>query len=160
MLIRFRADVIALKPAVVQIMAGTNDIAGNTGPTTLSAIEDNISSMVELAKAHHIRVVLASAPPAAAFGWRPGIDPRKSIAALNDWLRAYAGREKLDYVDYYSALKTANGAFRPALNKDGVHPNAAGYKVMRGLLEKAIPRTRHQDRRRLPLEKSPKSGRR
>ncbi|HEU4959157.1 MAG TPA: SGNH/GDSL hydrolase family protein [Sphingomonas sp.] len=153
MLIRFRADVIALKPAVVQIMAGTNDIAGNTGPTTLSEIEDNISSMVDLAKAHHIRVVLASVPPAASFGWRPGIDPRKSIAALNVWLRAYAVREKLNYVDYHDALKTDGGAFRPELTKDGVHPNAAGYKVMRSLLEKAIPRAGHSGRRRFPVGK-------
>jgi lysophospholipase L1-like esterase len=139
MLIRFRADVIALKPAVVQIMAGTNDIAGNTGSTTLQAVEDNIASMVELAKAHHIRVVLGSVPPAASFDWRPGINPRETIIALNNWLRAYAAREKLTYIDYYDALKTDAGAFQPALTKDGVHPNEAGYKVMHGLLEKAIP---------------------
>lgn len=141
MLIRFRADVIALRPAVVQIIAGTNDIAGNTGPTTLPAIEDNIASMVELARAHHIRVVIGSVPPAAAFDWRPGIDPHNTIVALNAWLYDYAARQGLTYIDYYDALKTDTGAFRPDLTKDGVHPNDAGYRRMRALLEKAIPKS-------------------
>lgn len=138
MIARFRADVIDLKPAVVHIMAGTNDIAGNTGPTTLKAVEDNIRSMAELARAHGIRVVLASVPPAAKFDWRPGIDPVASIRSLNAWLVDYARQEKLIYVDYYSALEDENHGFRAAWSGDGVHPNKAGYAVMRGVAEKAL----------------------
>lgn len=138
MLARFRADVIDLKPGVVHIMAGTNDIAGNTGPTTLAAIEGNIRSMAELARAHGIRVVLASVPPAAHFGWRPAIAPVDSIHALNAWLADYARREKLTYIDYHTALEDKNHAFRAEWSGDGVHPNAAGYAVMRGIAERAL----------------------
>jgi len=138
MLARFRADVIDLKPRLVHIMAGTNDIAGNTGPTTLAAIEGNIRSMVELARAHGIAVVLASVPPATRFGWRPAIAPRESIHALNAWLADYARREKLAYVDYHIALEDKNHAFRAEWSGDGVHPNAAGYAVMRGIVERAL----------------------
>jgi len=136
MLGRFRADVIDLKPAVAHIMAGTNDIAGNTGPTTLVAIEDNVRSMAELAKAHGIRVILASVPPAAQFNWRPGIDPVASIRSLNTWLAEYARSEGLTYVDYYSALEDTRHAFRAEWSEDGVHPNAAGYAVMRQIVQK------------------------
>jgi lysophospholipase L1-like esterase len=138
MLVRFRHDVLDLHPVLVHIMAGTNDIAGNTGPTTLSAIEGNIATMVELARAHHIDVVLASVPPAARFAWQPTLRPATAVAALNDWLRDYARREHLVYVDYYSALEDESGAFRSELSGDGVHPNAAGYAVMQPLAERAI----------------------
>ena len=138
MLVRFRRDVLELHPALVHIMAGTNDIAGNTGPTSLPTIEGNLATLVELARAHHVAVVLASVPPAAQFGWRPAVRPASAIAALNDWLRDYARREHLVYVDYYSALKDESGAFRPELSGDGVHPNAAGYALMRPLAERAI----------------------
>lgn len=138
MLGRFRADVIELKPRTVHIMAGTNDIAGNTGPTTLAAIEGNIRSMAELARAHGIRVVLASVPPAARFGWRPGIAPVESIRALNAWLADYARREKLTYIDYHSALEDKDHAFRAEWSGDGVHPNAAGYAVMRRIVERTL----------------------
>ncbi|WEK44057.1 MAG: GDSL-type esterase/lipase family protein [Candidatus Sphingomonas colombiensis] len=146
MIARFRADVIDLKPATVHIMAGTNDIAGNTGPTTLAAIEGNIRSMSELARAHNIRVVLASVPPAARFDWRPGVNPVDDIRALNAWLADYARREKLTYIDYYSALQDAKHGFRAEWSEDGVHPNQAGYIVMRGIAEKALrlrPRARN-----------------
>lgn len=138
MLGRFRADVIDLKPAVVHIMAGTNDIAGNTGPTSLAAIEDNIRSMTELARAHGIRVVLASVPPAAKFGWRPGIDPVADIRALNAWLAEYARREHLTYIDYYSALEDSGHGFRAEWSPDGVHPNAAGYAVMSKIADRSL----------------------
>lgn len=142
---RFRADVINLKPAVVHIIAGTNDIAGNTGPTSLAAIEDNIRSMVELARAHDIRVVLGAVPPAARFGWRPGVDPVESIDTLNRWLADYARREKLAFVDYHSILKDRNRAFRAEWSEDGVHPNKAGYAIMSGIAEKALGVARNAD---------------
>jgi lysophospholipase L1-like esterase len=138
MLVRFRQDVIELRPAVVVILAGTNDIAGNTGETTLEAIEDNFATMCELARAHGIRVVLASVLPAADFPWRPGRHPAPQIAALNRWLQSYAAANHHIYLDFYTPTATDAGAFRPDLSEDGVHPNKAGYKVMAPLLEKAI----------------------
>jgi lysophospholipase L1-like esterase len=138
MLVRLRADVLELHPALVQIMAGTNDIAGNRGPTSLAIIQGNIASMVEQARAHGIRVMLASIPPAARFDWIPAIDPVASIAAMNSWLRSYAAREHLVYVDYYSVLADEHGAFKAALSGDGVHPNAAGYEIMEPLARAGI----------------------
>lgn len=144
---RFQADVLDLHPRVVHILAGTNDIAGNTGPTTLAWIEANIRSMVELAKAHHVRVVLASVLPAARFAWRPGIEPVESIAALNAWLRAYAKAEQLTFVDYGGPLDDGRHGFKAELSPDGVHPNAAGYALMRPLAEAAIRRALRQPSR-------------
>jgi lysophospholipase L1-like esterase len=138
MLVRFRADVIALKPQVVHIMAGTNDVAGNTGPTTLQDVKNNIVSMVELARANSIRVVLGSIPPAAAFKWRPGIEPVSHIKALNAWLHEYATQNRLEYIDYYAALAGPSGELQAQFGDDGVHPNAAGYRVMRKLLEQKL----------------------
>jgi lysophospholipase L1-like esterase len=135
---RFRADVIELHPKAVLILGGTNDIAGNTGPTSLAWIEDNIQAMVELAEAHHIRVILGSVPPASSFSWRPGIRPIEAINALNSWLRTYAQSNGLIYVDYYTALSDGNGGFTKSLTTDGVHPNAEGYRTMRPLAEHAI----------------------
>jgi len=140
MLVRFRQDVVNLSPAVVHIMAGTNDLAENTGPTTLAAIEDNLASMVDLARAHHIRVVLAAVPPALDFPWRPGLHPAQKIVALNGWIRSYAGRNRLVYVDYHAALADERQGFKPALSDDGVHPNRAGYEVMDPLARRAIAR--------------------
>lgn len=142
MLGRFRADVIDLKPEVVQILAGTNDVAGNTGPTSLQRIENNIQSMVELAQAHHIHVVLGSVPPAARFGWRPAISPIDTIRTLNSWMQNYAMKAHVVYVDFYSALADKDYAFKSDLSPDGVHPNAAGYAVMRPLTEHGIAQTR------------------
>lgn len=139
MLLRFRADVLALRPRAVHLMAGTNDIAGNTGPSTLQGVKDNLMSMVELARAHDIEVLLGSIPPAAAFDWRPGLDPRPLIAQLNAWLRDYADREGLTYIDYHTPLATADGALRAELGNDGVHPNRDGYAVMRRVLEAHLP---------------------
>lgn len=130
MLVRFRSDVIALRPRVVQIMAGTNDIAGNRGPTSERDFQANIMSMVELARAHRIRVVLASLPPATRFFWRPEVEPGPRIARLNAWLRDYARREGLEYKDYHALLATSEGAMRPGFSLDGVHPNRAGYAAV------------------------------
>ena len=140
MLVRFRQDVVNLRPAVVHIMAGTNDVAENTGPTTLAAIEDNLASMVDLARAHHIRVVLAAVPPALDFGWRPGLQPAAKIVALNEWIRSYAARNGLVYVDYHAVLADERQGFKAALSDDGVHPNTAGYEVMAPLARRALAR--------------------
>lgn len=141
MLVRFRQDVVDLKPAVVHILAGTNDLAGNTGPTTLKDIENNLSSMVEIAEANHIRIVLASVLPALDFPWRPGLQPAPRIVALNNWIRAYARRRNLVYADYYSALVDSQGGFKSELADDGVHPNRAGYAVMSPIAHESIRRT-------------------
>lgn len=133
MLVRFRQDVIDLKPRVVQILAGTNDIAGNRGPTREADYQNNVMAMVELAKAHRIRVVLAAIPPAKGFLWKPGIDPRPQIASLNAWLAGYAKEEGLTFLDYHAALAAPDGAMRSGLTLDGVHPNREGYAAMRAL---------------------------
>jgi len=139
MLIRFRPDVIDLKPQVVVILAGTNDIAGNTGPTTLEAIEENLTSMVELAKSHGIRVVMASLLPVCDY-IKPQTNrrPPEKIIALNAWMKDYAQKNGLIYLDYYSAMLDDKKMFKQDLTYDGLHPNAAGYEVMGPLAEKAI----------------------
>lgn len=139
MLVRFWPDVIALHPKVVQILAGTNDVAGNTGPTTEQDFENNVRAMVELAQAHHIRVLLGSIPPAASFWWTPHpYRPAGEIRRLNGWLRRYARASGAGFIDYYAHLVTPTGVFRPHLSNDGVHPNEAGYGVMSGLLRAAL----------------------
>lgn len=129
-LLRFYQDVIALRPRVVHIMAGTNDIAGNTGPMTDARFQNNIRAMVELAQAHGIKVVLASIPPAKAFYWQPEARPAGRIKAWNAWLRAYAGERGAVFVDYHAALADADGGLKAELGADGVHPSAAGYALM------------------------------
>lgn len=138
MLVRFPADVLALKPRVVHIMAGTNDIAGNTGPASMDTVVGNIAAMVTLAKAAGIRVVLAATPPAAKFGWKPDMQPAPQVAALNARLRALATREKVTFVDYGAVLAMPDGAMKDALTLDGVHPNAAGYAVMGPMAKTAV----------------------
>jgi lysophospholipase L1-like esterase len=138
MLLRFFDDVVNLHPKVVHILAGTNDVAGNTGPTRAEDFRNNIEAMVQLAKLHHIRVVLGSIPPAAAFLWRPEAKPAPSIKALNQWLQRYARSNGIKYVDYFSALADANGGLKASLSADGVHPNRDGYAIMRPLALAAI----------------------
>jgi len=138
MLVRFRQDVVALKPAVVVILAGTNDIAGNTGPSTLEMIEDNLQSMTEIAKANGIHVVLSSVLPVFEYPWRKGLEPAPKIVALNAWLKDYASRAGAVYLDYHSAMADARQGLPPALSSDGVHPNEAGYRIMAPLAEQAI----------------------
>lgn len=138
MLVRFRQDVVDLRPKVVVILAGTNDIAGNTGPSTLEMIEDNLKSMTEMAQASGIRVVLSSVLPAYDFPWRPGLEPAPKIVALNAWIRQYAASVGAVYLDYHSAMADARQGMRADLSADGVHPNAAGYRIMAPLAEAAI----------------------
>lgn len=138
MLLRFQQDVLALHPAAVVILAGINDIAGNTGPETEETIENNFRSMVTLAKAAHLHVVLCSLLPADRLPWNPSVIPTEKVRALNQWLEALARREGLVYVDFYSAMTTATGGLQPALAKDAVHPNDSGYAVMEPLVEAGI----------------------
>ncbi len=138
MLVRFRQDVIKLQPKVVVILAGTNDLAGNTGPMTLEQTEDNLSSMADLATANQIRVVLCSVTPSVDFPWYPGLEPAPKIAKLNAWIRNYAVQKGYVYVDYYSALKDPEGGLPHNLSHDGVHPNPAGYAIMTPLVEAGI----------------------
>jgi lysophospholipase L1-like esterase len=138
LLVRFRQDVVALKPAVVLILAGTNDIAGNTGPATLEMIEDNIASMTEIARANGIRVVLSSVLPAFDYPWRQGREPAPKIIALNAWMKDYAAAHDAVYLDYHGAMADERGGLPKTLSGDGVHPNEAGYRVMAPLAEAAI----------------------
>lgn len=146
MLGRFYADVIALHPATVHILAGTNDIAGNTGPTTLENIENNIKAMVELARAHRIRVVLGTVIPAARYWWRPEIDPVPQITALNSWIRGYARENRLGLVDYYAVLDDGQHGLRKIDSDDGVHPSAEGYKKMERAFNTEVARLRFETR--------------
>ncbi len=138
MLVRFRQDVINLRPKVVVILGGTNDLAGNTGPMTLEESEGDLMSMAQLAEANGIRVVLCSVLPSVGFWWHPGPDPAPKIAALNTWIKAYAAEKRYVYVDYYSAMKDAAGGLPRTLSKDGVHPLPAGFAVMARLAEAGI----------------------
>lgn len=140
MLVRFRSDVIELKPTVLHLMAGTNDIAGNTGYETPDEIFGYIVSMVELARANRIRVVLAAVPPSKRFSWRPAIEPVAQIRALNERLKAYAARTGIVFVDYGPVLAAPDGGLRPEFGPDGVHPNAAGYAAIAPLAQAAIAR--------------------
>ena len=138
MLLRFRQDVIELKPAVVHILAGINDVAQNAGPMDLEVIEGNLASMMELARANGIAVVLGSVLPASEIPWRRGLEPGPKILALNDWLAAYARSRDIVFVDYYSAMTDGALGMRAALATDGVHPTPAGYRVMLPLAEAGI----------------------
>jgi lysophospholipase L1-like esterase len=138
MLVRFRPDVINLKPAVVIILAGTNDIAGNTGPSTLEMIMDNLISMAELARANKIKVVLSSVLPVFDYPWKPGLQPADKIIALNVMIKNYADKNGIVYVDYFSSMVDERKGLKKELSGDGVHPNADGYKIMEPLAEEAI----------------------
>lgn len=138
MLVRFRQDVIDLKPRVVVVLAGTNDIAENTGKTTLKEIGNNIASMSELARANGIAVVLCSVLPASDFPWHPGLDPAPKVKALNAWIKEYAAKSGLVYVDYYTRMVNSEGGLKAELSPDGVHPKRAGYEIMAPLAEAGI----------------------
>jgi len=138
MLIRFRQDVIALKPKVVVILAGTNDIAGNTGPMTLEMIANNIISMCEIAQVNGINVIISSVLPAFDYPWKPGLNPDKKIPKLNKMLKQYAENKSFVYLDYFTSMADARNGLNKEYGSDGVHPNKTGYKVMETLAEEAI----------------------
>ena len=138
MLLRFRADVIDLQPKVVIILAGTNDIAGNTGPISLEEIRDNIISMSELAKANGIVVIISSVLPAHDYVWRPGLEPNIKIPKLNAMLEEYASTNGIIYLDYFSAMVDDRNGLPSELAEDGVHPTIEGYAIMKPLAEVAI----------------------
>ncbi len=138
MLLRFQADVVALKPKAVHLLAGTNDVAGNTGPQRSVDVENNLRTMAELARLHGIRVILGTIPPADQFFWQKGLDPRPRIAEINAWILDYGRRQRLTVVDYHAVLTNPDGAFRQDLSNDGVHPNTAGYELMERALRPAL----------------------
>jgi lysophospholipase L1-like esterase len=138
MLLRFRQDVIDLKPSAVVILAGINDIAGNTGPSSIEMIMDNLISMAELAIANKIKVVFCSVLPAKDFPWRPGLEPAEKVVKLNALLQNYSKEQGLIYVDYFSAMVDDSNGLREDLGSDGVHPNALGYSIMEPLVEDGI----------------------
>ena len=142
MLVRFRQDVIDLHPKVVVMLAGTNDIAGVTGPTSNEDIEANYASMAELARAHRIRMVFASVLPVHNYTHDAeesfALRPRDRILALNKWLKDYCAQNRSVYLDYFSALVDDRGMLKRTLADDGLHPTDAGYKIMASLAEKAI----------------------
>jgi len=138
MLVRFRADVIDLKPAVVIILAGTNDIAGNTGPSTIKMIADNLKSMAELAIANNIKVILCSVLPVLDYPWKSGLEPAEKIVNLNKMIKDYSEKNGIIYLDYFKAMANDQNGLRDELTYDGVHPNKAGYKAMGPLAEAAI----------------------
>ena len=138
MLVRFRADVVNLKPKVVVILAGTNDIAGNTGPSTPEMIENNLSSMADLAKANGIKVIMCSILPVYDYPWKPGLQPAEKIIALNTWMKEYAAKNGHIYVDYWAPMADERKGMKAAYAKDGVHPTIEGYKVMEPIVQQAI----------------------
>ncbi|MEZ2414163.1 SGNH/GDSL hydrolase family protein [Muriicola sp. E247] len=146
MLVRFRQDVIDLNPSVVLILAGTNDIAGNTGPMTLEETLANLKSMTELAQSNNIAVILCSVLPASDYPWKPGLRPDIKIPKLNAMIKEYADKQGAIYLDYYSAMVNGKQGLDPDLAEDGVHPTKKGYEIMAPLAEKAIEKA---------LDKSP-----
>lgn len=138
MVLRFHQDVINLQPQVVVILAGTNDIAGNTGPMTLGETENNIAAMAEMATQNRIKVVLCSILPAYDYPWQPGLTPAPKIDEINEWIKTYAAQHGYVYVDYHSAMKDTRDGLPPNLSHDGVHPTQAGYDIMAPLVEAGI----------------------
>jgi lysophospholipase L1-like esterase len=148
MLVRFRQDVIDLKPKLVIIQTGTNDIMENTGPMTIEQSGNSIASMADLATANKIRVVLCSVPPASEFAWSPDLRPAPRIVEFNAWIKQYAAENGYVYVDYHSAMKDENGGLPPALSDDGVHPLPAGYAIMTPLAQAGIEKALKQGGKR------------
>jgi lysophospholipase L1-like esterase len=138
MVLRFHQDVVNLKPKVVVILGGINDIAGNTGPMTLETSENNFMAMTEMAAANGIKVVLCSVLPAYDFPWSPGQYPAQKVIELNNWIKSFAASKGITYVDYYTPMKDDRGGLPSTLSRDGVHPNAAGHAIMEPLVEAGI----------------------
>lgn len=154
MVLRMASDVIALKPKLVHILAGTNDIAGNTGPMTLDMTLSNVRAMAAIAQDAGIAVLLGSVPPALQFGWRPGSRPAEKIRDLNKLLKAFAEERGFGWIDYHAALDDGAGGLRSELSKDGVHPNLAGYKIMEDLAVPAIQQSLKKTNRGRPKKHS------
>ena len=138
MLLRFRQDVIHLKPKKVIILAGANDIAENTGPISIDKIFENIVSMAELAKANKIKVVLCSVLPAYEFGWKKGMKPAEKVMQLNDLIKKYAKNNNILYIDYHSEMKDSRNGLDKIYTEDEIHPNAKGYEKMEEVLMKVL----------------------
>jgi lysophospholipase L1-like esterase len=138
MLLRFRPDVIELKPEKVIILAGTNDIAGNSGPTSLQTILGNLISMCELAKANNIKPILCSILPAFDYPWRKGMKPAEKIKTLNTLILQYATVNNISYIDYYSVMVDEQKGLKLIYSDDGVHPNQNGYIIMKSIVESTI----------------------
>ncbi len=151
MLLRFHADVVALKPKVVHILAGTNDVAGNLGPSRPDDFKNNIRAMAKIADASGIAVVLGAIPPADRFLWRAGLKPAAQIGELNAWLKGFAASRGYVFADYHGAMATPEGAMRPAFSKDFVHPNRAGYGVMAPIAQAALDEARRRGPRKAAL---------
>jgi lysophospholipase L1-like esterase len=137
-LIRFRQDVVDLKPKAVVILAGINDIAGNTGPSTLKMIMDNLESMTEIAQANHIKVYLSSVLPAFDYPWRKGMEPNIKIPKLNIIIREYCQKKGIHYLNFFSAMNDGNNGMKPEYTVDGVHCTPKGYEVMEAIVQKAL----------------------
>lgn len=144
MLIRFTADVLDLQPKVVVILAGTNDIAGNTGASSIKMITDNIKAMAQLAKANHVKVVLTSILPVSDYPWRPGLKPAPKIAEINTWLEQYAQNNDHIFVDFFPALANEERGMKDEFAEDGVHPNKKAYRVMEPLVLEGIQKALDQ----------------
>ena len=138
MVLRFQQDVVDMKPRAVVINGGTNDIAGNTGPSTLKMIEDNLKSMTEIAQANGIRVVLASVTPAYDYPWRRGLEPAEKVVELNDWMKDFCLKAGCVYADYFTPMADEKHGMKEGLSVDGIHPTPAGYKIMSPIADKAI----------------------
>jgi len=138
MLVRFRDDVLSLSPLAVHILAGTNDIAENTGPYFPEDVQNNLTSMAELARLQGVKVILATITPAADYYWRPGLMPVPKIAALNAWIRTFAAEQKIVLADYAAVLDDGKGGMKPGLSSDGVHPSKTGYALMEEVARAAI----------------------
>lgn len=150
-LLRFYADVVALHPIAAHLLVGTNDVAGNNGPNRPEDFKNNVRAMVDIAQANHIQVILGSITPAGAFPWRREIKPVDRIRELNAWLAAYAKARGLIYVDYYTALAGPDGAMKPGVSRDGVHPTRKGYALMKPLTEAAMAEALGTRRRHVPV---------
>ena len=144
---RFYQDAVRLRPRVVHIMCGTNDVAGNTGPTSPDDYANAVLAMIDMARANGIAVVIGSILPAGAFSWRIGYRPAPEIAALNAWLRDLAQQRGLVFADYYAAMVGPDGAMKPGLANDGVHPNAAGYAIMEPIARAALAEAERRARK-------------
>jgi lysophospholipase L1-like esterase len=141
MVLRFYQDVIALHPEVVHIMAGTNDVAGNTEPSTAEDYKNNIRAMVDMAEMNGIKVILASIPPMDRLYWQPDFRPAEVVRELNAWLRQFAAERRLVFADYYAVLSSATGSMKPEFTNDGVHPTYPGYAAMRPVFDASFTRT-------------------